>query len=103
MYGSRMVATSSGIKTASAQIMNGAGCLMGIDVQSPASGITLLTIYDSADSDITNKLVLAEVEMDAGFMSLTHEYMAPVVANNGIYVIMTGPSLRYIVRYSLGG
>lgn len=96
-------ATSSGVLTGNAQVSSLSGYLMGVDVQAPATGITTITIYDSNNSTTSGKLVLSEIVMDAGFMSLTHEYFAPVCSNNGLYVTLSGPTLRYIVRYSLGG
>lgn len=101
MSGIRMLSTSSGLKSASSQIINQSGYLMGIDVVTPTTGTTLLTFYDSENSTTTDKLIIAEVEVDAGFSTLNHEFYAPVIANRGIYVTLTGQTVNYIIRYSL--
>lgn len=98
----RVPATSSGKKTAAAQISTQPSYLIGIDCRSPSSGTTILTIYDSSDSNTTGKLILAEVEVDAGMPVLNHEFSTPVAANSGIYVDVTGAATgSFIARYSL--
>ncbi len=95
---------SSGVKTASAQISTQRGFLAGIDMISPSSGTATLTVYDSADSNVSGKLVLAEMEVDAGMPSCNHEYLNPVSVNKGIYAVLvdsTG-SANYIIRYAMG-
>ena len=95
--------TSSGRKTTSTQITTQPGYLCGIDANPPDSQIATLTIYDSENSDTTNKLVLAEVYLDAGFMSVSHEFPNPIHANRGIYAELTssGSNANFIIRYSL--
>lgn len=97
----RMLSTSSGLLTASSQIISQPGYLMGFDVQTPTTGTVTLTFYDSENSTTSGKLVIAEAEVDAGFCSLNHEYMNPIVANRGIYVTCSAGTFSYIVRYSL--
>lgn len=76
---------------------------MGVDVRCPDTGRTFLTVYDSENSDISGKLVLAELEADAGMVSINHEFFAPVAVNRGIYVDVsgTGVNYAYIVRFAL--
>ena len=95
--------TSSGLRSTSAQISSQPGSLMGIDAVSPSSGINYLTVYDSEDSNTTGKLVIAFVEVDAGMVSINHEFFAPVAVNRGIYIEMTGSGsgCSYIARYCL--
>ncbi len=95
--------TSSGLKTGPAQISTMAGSLMGVDVQCPSTGYNLITIYDSEDSSIAGKTVIAMVEADAGMVGINHEFFAPAAVNRGIYVSIsgTGTDYSYIVRYSL--
>ncbi len=95
---------SSGRKTASSQICTLSGFLAGIDMISPSSGTATLTVYDSNNSDTTGKTILAEMEVDAGMPSCNHEYPSMVIANKGLYVVLTDTSgtATYIIRYALG-
>lgn len=94
---------SSGSKTVSAQISVLRSLLSGIDMISPTTGTATLTIYDSNNSTTSGKLVLAEMEVDAGMPSCNHQYTNMVQANNGIYVELTDSSnsASYIIRYAL--
>lgn len=96
-------ATSSGLKTAASQVSVNPGALMGIDVQCPSAGKNVLTIYDSANSSTSGKLVLSIIEADAGMVSINHEYFSPLTVNNGIYVSVsgTGTDYSYVVRYGI--
>lgn len=97
--------TSSGQKTASAQIWSGPGSLSGVDLTPPMSGQASLLIYDSGNSDITNKVILAELLVDAGTVGINHEFYAPVGVNQGIYCVLTqtvGTDCRYYIRYAVG-
>jgi hypothetical protein len=93
--------TSSGRKTASTQISVNPGFLAGFDVVAAATGTTTLILYDSATSDTTGKLILAEAQVDAGMPSLNHVYFLPIVVNEGIYVDLAG-SGSYVVHYGAG-
>jgi hypothetical protein len=76
---------------------------MGVDVTPPDSGVVILSIYDSNDSNISGKLILAIIHADAGMSGISHEFFAPVAVNRGIYVSVTGAGINYnyIIRYSL--
>ena len=97
---------SSGIKTASAQITTMSGALAGIDVVPPAMGSCQIKVYDVAvAADAADSNAIANIHVDAGLNSYTHEYMKPVTVNNGIYAVLTesgGSGTEYIVRYALG-
>lgn len=79
------------------------GSLMGVDVQCPTSGSNVLTIYDSASSNVAGKTVLCIVQADAGLVGINHEFFAPVGVNHGIYVAVSGigTDYSYIVRFAL--
>ncbi len=99
------LSTSSGQKTASAQISSSRGTLAGVDLNGPTTGGAILTIYDSSNSTTAGKLILCEVYCDAGMMSVNHEFTRPVAVNSGIYADLTyngsGSGSNFIVRYSL--
>ena len=102
-----LFSNTSGLKTEAAQILSQSGALMGVDAIGPTVGCAIIRIYDSADSSTSGKLVLSELHVDAGMMSLNHEYFRPVVVNNGMYVTVTyadgsEEDATYIVRYALG-
>lgn len=94
--------TSSGEKSGSAQITTTESFLMGVDVQPPSVGQSVLKIYDSKNSDVVGKLVLAEIYLDAGLQGLNHVWVLPITANQGIYVSASGTAVNYIVQYMLG-
>lgn len=93
--------TPSGLKTASAQIIVGPGALSGLDGTAPTSSDVTVTLYDSEDSNVSGKLVLAIIELDAGMVSVNHEFFSPVAVNRGIYasVAGAGTGYSYNVRY----
>lgn len=95
--------TSSGLKTDSAQISVLCGSLRGLDVKAASAGSNLFTVYDSFNSSVSGKLVLAIIEADAGMVSVNHEFFSPLAVNNGIYVVVSGDGsdYSYIVRYAL--
>lgn len=95
---------SSGVKSATTQICTMRGFLGGLDMISPDTGTATLTLYDSENTDTINKLILAEMEVDAGMPSCNHEYTNMVVANRGIYAVLTDTSgtATFVVRYALG-
>lgn len=96
----RITGTSSGVKTASEAIYSGSSWFLGVDIKSPTTGTTILTVYDSEDSNTSGKTVISEVEVDAGLGSLNHEFVHPVYANKGIYVSFSGQTTNYIVRFA---
>ena len=91
----------------SAQISINPGSLSGVDVTPPSEGCSVVKIYDSEDSSLSGKLVLAEFHVDAGHISLNHEYFSAVAVNRGIYAEVTNVSVgastpSYVVRYGIG-
>lgn len=94
---------SSGLKTSTGQITNQSSFLGGIDMLSPTTGTATLTVYDSENSNTSGKLVLAEMEVDAGMPSCNHEYTNFVNANRGLYCSLDDLSgtASYIIRFAL--
>lgn len=97
--------TSSGVKNADAQILSLPGNIMGIDIIPPDSGQAIVQVYDSENSSTSGKLLLAECHVDAGMPTLNHEWLRPIIANRGVYCVLTqtgGANAGYIIRYGLG-
>lgn len=94
--------TSSGKKSTNTQVLAIGGTLLGLDVLPPTTGQAVLIVYDSENSDTTNKLILAEAHVDAGMPTLNHEFVRPVVANRGLYCTLTGTGAEYIIRFTAG-
>lgn len=99
--------TSSGQQIATGQISVMRGALLGIDLTPPSSGSTILLVYDSENSDLTNKKILTEIVVDAGYLGLNHEYMVPLGVDRGLYCLLTYSSgsasdSHYYVRYLIG-
>ncbi len=98
--------TSSGRKTESAQISVNPGALVGVDLTNPAAGQANLTLWDSENSTTSGKTVLAELQLDAGLQTITHEFSIPVTVNRGIYAELTyaggGSGSTFVVRFFLG-
>lgn len=99
--------TSSGQNTGSNQITIQRGALLGIDLTPPTSGYATLLVYDSENTDLTNKKILTEIVVDAGYLGLNHEYMVPLGVDRGLYCLLTYSSgsasdSHYYVRYIIG-
>jgi hypothetical protein len=97
--------TSSGPKTEDSQITTIGGGLCGVDFIGPEAGYAELVIYDSATSDLTGKTAIAEFRLDAGFLSLSHEYTRPLAVNSGLYCTLDevgGTGSKFYVRYIIG-
>lgn len=94
---------SSGVKLVSSQITVLRSFVAGIDMISPSTGTATLTVYDSKDNSTSGKLILAEMEVDAGMPSCNHEYMNMINANQGIYAQLVDNSgtSQFIIRYVL--
>lgn len=95
----RWVASSSGEKSATAQITTTGGYLHGFELNPPASGLATLKVYDSGSSSTTN--LIATATTAAGLPSIYVEFPAPRTANSGIYVVLSGTT-TYSVGFSLG-
>lgn len=97
--------TPSGLQTGTLQVTNAPGALQGVDLMPPSSGYAVLTIYDTNVGD-TSALIIAQLQVDAGTVGLTHEYLSPVAVNKGIYCILeqtpSGSGSKYIIRYAAG-
>lgn len=99
--------TGSGQQTGNAQISIQRGALLGIDVIPPSSGFATVLVYDSEDSNVAGKRIISEVVVDAGYISMNHEYFVPQGVNRGIYctIVYSGGSAadsHYYVRYLIG-
>ena len=99
---SRNPSTSSGLKSASAVIMAIPGTLNGLQVIGDGTNAATVTIYDSSTAS-TSGLVLAKIVVDAG---ATYEELviaeSGIVANNGIYAVVSGTGAEYIVQFAPG-
>jgi len=96
--------TSSGLQTATAQLMSGPGSIAGIDLMPPNAGYAVLTVYDTNVGD-TGALIVTQLYVDAGTVGINHEYFAPVAINRGIYCTLTqtgGTGAQYFLRYNAG-
>lgn len=97
MYGP---ATSSGLHGASAQVYAMPAMLHMATIDPPTTGVATFTIYDSADNNISGKTVLLYVEQMAGINSVPYASPVPIVANYGLYCVLTGVDAGYILHYS---
>lgn len=96
--------TSSGNKTADAQICStGRECFLHtVFLDPPSSGTATLTIYDSENSTVSGKNILAYVEVaSTATGSEVYHLTTPVNANKGIYAVFTGTGSSYQVHYSI--
>ena len=93
--------TSSGEKSADAQISTQPGRLQGIDINPPAANSSTLKIYDSNNSTLSGKLLLRTITIPAGVASINLSDL-DIVVNQGIYADLGGDATTYIVHYSLG-
>lgn len=97
-------ASSSGQKTASAQISQLPGGLVGLDITPPTSGYVHLTVYDSEDSNTAGKIILTEAYVDAGATGLNHNFYMPLAVNRGLYCDLsgTGTGSAYYIHFVVG-
>lgn len=96
--------TSSGSKTADAQICStGRECFLHtIFLDPPSAGTATLTIYDSENSTVSGKNVLAYVEsFSTDDSSQVYHLTTPVNTNKGIYAVFTGTGATYQVHFSI--
>lgn len=90
--------TSSGEKTASAQIYAAPSYLHNFEVNPPAIGLATVKIYDGTDSTGT---MIASITVAAGQNSVVVDYKTARIANRGIYAALSGTT-SYIVGFSPG-
>lgn len=94
-------ATTSDEQSASANITVRSSFLHGFEVNPPDTGIATIKIYDSENSTLTAKKIMATATVAAGQNSIYVTFPAPRVANRGIRAVLTGTT-TYTVGYSLG-
>ena len=93
--------TSSGLKSANAAIMPAAGRLLSVSIIGDGTNPCTLTIYDNPSA--ASGLVLAKVALAAGeAASGVHLPNDGMVANQGLYAVVSGTGAEYIIGYSLG-
>lgn len=95
----RWSASSSGEKSATAQITLTGGYLHGFELNPPSTGLATLKIYDSKSAGTTGLISTATTA--AGLPSIYVEFPAPRTANSGIYAVLTGTT-TYVIGFSLG-
>lgn len=95
----RYAASSSGEKSATAQIVIIGSYLCGFELNPPASGLATLKIYDSNAAGTS--FLLATATTAAGLASIYVEFPNPRTANSGIYAVLSGTT-TYSVGFSLG-
>lgn len=91
--------SSSGEKSATAQITNTGGFLHGLELNPPSSGLATLKVYDSATAGTTKLITTATTA--AGLSSIYIEFPGPRACNSGIYAVLTGTT-TYSIGFSLG-
>lgn len=98
---------SQDIQLASAQISTQPGGLAGIDIVPPDRGYVIVNVYDSENSDVTGKKLVAAFMCSAGIHSINHNYLHLVNISRGIYVQLTASTVPvaanhyYLVRYAI--
>lgn len=93
--------TTSDEKSASATIYAAQSHFHGFEILPPASGYAILKIYDSADSTLTGKKIVAEAQIAAGMNSIFLALVSPRVCNQGVRAELTGTgSTTYTVGFS---
>lgn len=90
--------TSSGEKSATAQINTIGGYLHGFELNPPETGYATLKVYDSKSSGTS--MLLATASCAAGMNSIYVEFPYPRACNSGIYAVLTGTT-TYTVGFSL--
>lgn len=93
--------TSSGEKTASAQVTDQPAFFFSLELIPPTSGLATVKVYDSEDSSVSGKLVLLTAVCAAGQNTLYISRNTPMAVNRGIYVSYSGTNSAYVVGYSL--
>lgn len=96
---SRHSVSSSGEKSATAQITSTGGFLHGVELNPPASGLATLKIYDSNAAG-TNSLITTATTA-AGLSSIYIEFPNPRACNSGVYAVLSGTT-TYVIGFSLG-
>jgi len=94
-------ATSSGLKSADAAILDAPGRLLGVQVIGDGTNAATVLIYDNASA--ASGTVLAKLIVDAGLTYVDMNVpVEGIVCNNGIYADVSGTGAEYIVLFSRG-
>lgn len=94
--------TSSGLKTATAQITTRNSLLHTVMLDPPSSGTSSLTVYDSSAAGTTAGTELAYLEIDSTTAtSVVLTLTNAVEAKNGIYAVLSGTGSSYVIHYGL--
>lgn len=95
--------TSSGEKSATAQVTTTGGFLHGFELNPPATGIGTLKIYDSRAA--STSLLISTATVAAGLPSVYVEFPHGRAANSGIYAVLSNTTAdlsTYVIGFSLG-
>lgn len=91
--------TTSDEQASSATIYAAQSHFHGFELLPPTSGYATLKIYDSSNSTLTSKKIIAEASVSAGMNSIYLALPAPRVCNQGIRAELTGTT-TYTVGFS---
>lgn len=91
--------TSSGLKSASAQISAKNAYLYSIEIVPPSTGISVVSIYDNSAGD-SSGLLLATLSQYAGESSKPMIFPMPINANKGLSAILSGTATNYVIHYA---
>lgn len=94
--------TSSGSigVTAGTAVATKAGLLCNV-VLNPGSAASSITIYDNASA--ASGTVLLSLVAAASSSSVTANINYPIVACNGLFVVVAGTAATAVISYTLGG
>lgn len=94
-------ATSSGLKSADAEILVGPGKLRGVQLLGDGTNAASVIIYDNKSA--ASGTVLAKISLDAGLTEASPLIPdAGIWAQNGLYADVTGTGAEYIVYFDKG-
>ncbi len=93
----RGASTSSGLQTANVLVTANPAKLTSV-VLNPAAAASTLIVYDN-NTAAASGTVLAKVVVPASAASVSVVFDSPVVANRGLYCVVTGTAADYVVTY----
>jgi hypothetical protein len=94
-------ATSSGQKSATAQVITGEGMLVGVDLMPPATGTATLYLYDTATSTASPATCVGQYAVQSTSNGISSHFSVTVAFNQGIYAVLTGTT-TYSIYYMVG-